>query len=121
MGIAWDLFFSGHGVSQTLDEASLLMSNCDQQIGAMGHHIDAVLYANFFAKSAYFSEVVLFMDCCRDLVSIPPRIPPWRPIDEVDGSAVKRFYGLATRWSQQAREGKARDGLVHGHFHASAY
>lgn len=111
------LFFSGHGFAQTLDEAALLMSNCDLQTGATGHHVNAVRYADFFAMSAYFSEVVLFMDCCRDdLVRIPPRLPPWQSIREVDGSTVKRFYGLATRWSQKAREGKTTNGTVHGHF-----
>ena len=72
------LFFSGHGFAQTLDEAALLMSNCDLQTGATGHHVNAVRYADFFAMSAYFNEVVLFMDCCRDdLVQVPARLPPW--------------------------------------------
>ncbi|MHB1312517.1 MAG: caspase family protein [Gemmatimonadaceae bacterium] len=111
------LFFSGHGFCQTLDDAALLMSNSDIKHGVTGHHVNAVTYANFFAMSAYFDEVVLFMDCCRDdYWRAPSRALPWQSIREVDGADVKRFYALATKWNQKAREAMSENGKVHGHF-----
>ncbi len=112
------LFFSGHGFGPDLDEAALLMANCEASIGITGHYINAVQYANFFAKAAYFDEIVLFMDCCRDdLWQAPPRQAPWQRSPNPDGADVKRFYGLATKWARKAREAAPPGGgPVHGHF-----
>ena len=110
------LFFSGHGFSPTLNDAALLMANCDASVGITGHYVNAVHYADFFATGAFFDEIVLFMDCCRDdLFRAPTRVAPWQSVRNVDGGNVKRFYGLATKWARKARESKT-GGQVHGHF-----
>jgi hypothetical protein len=111
------LFFSGHGFGPTINDAALLMANCDASIGITGHYVNAVTYADFFATGAFFDEIVLLMDCCRDdLWRAPGRTPPWQSIRNVDGGSVKRFYGLATRWARKAREAKTPEGIVHGYF-----
>jgi hypothetical protein len=111
------LFFSGHGFGPGLDDAALLMANCEATLGITGHYINAVQYANFFAKAAFFDEIALFMDCCRDdLWQAPARPAPWQVLRNVDGGSVKRFYGLATKWAQKAREAKTPAGPIHGHF-----
>jgi hypothetical protein len=111
------LFFSGHGFSPGLNDAALLMANCEASLGITGHYVNAVHYADFFAKAAYFDEIALFMDCCRDdLWQAPVRIAPWQVLRSVDGANVKRFYGLATKWARKAREAATPAGPVHGHF-----
>ena len=111
------LFFSGHGFGPTINDAALLMANCDASLGITGHYVNAVMYADFMATAAFFDEILLFMDCCRDdLWRAPGRNPPWQSLRNVEAGNVKRFYGLATRWAQKAREAPTADGTVHGYF-----
>ncbi|MBW8875025.1 MAG: caspase family protein [Acidobacteria bacterium] len=111
------LFFAGHGFGPDLNTSALLASNADLLLGTTGHHLNAVEYADWFAAAAYFDEIVLFMDCCRDDM---PRAPlgqaPCQSVHNVRGGQVKRFYGLATRWAKKAREAEAANGDVHGYF-----
>ena len=75
------------------------------------------MYADFLATAAFFDEILLFMDCCRDdLWRAPGRIPPWQSLRDSDAGGVKRFYGLATQWAQKAREAPTPEGTVHGYF-----
>lgn len=111
------LFFSGHGFGPTINDAALLMANCDSKMGFTGHYVNAVMYADFFVTANYFDEIVLFMDCCRDdLWRAPNRIPPWQSLRNVEAGNVKKFYGLATKWAQKAREAPTPEGTVHGYF-----
>lgn len=111
------LFFSGHGFGPTINDAALLMANCDASLGITGHYVNAVMYADFLATAAFFDEIILFMDCCRDdLWRAPGRNPPWQSLRNVEGGNVKRFYGLATQWAQKAREAPTPEGTVHGYF-----
>jgi hypothetical protein len=106
------LYLAGHGFAPTLEDAALLMANAAR---GRVHHLAGRPYANWFRRSAFFDEVVLFMDCCRENY---PRSPV-RPchLDTINGPRLARhFYGLATEWSRAAREAPDDDGVVHGLF-----
>jgi len=107
------IYLAGHGFAPDIEEAALLMANAAR--GRTGHHIPGRPYANWFRKAAYFDEVVLFMDCCRDnLPRAPLRAPPYEVINS--GTAARRYYGFATKWSRTSREKKLADGRVSGVF-----
>lgn len=110
------LYFSGHGFAPDFEQAALLMANATQK--RTGLHLLGKPYADWFFRSGYFREVVLFMDCCQEKYS--KTVP--RPIhfnEITDFAAIeegKRFYGFGTKWSRLAQERMMEDGKVHGVF-----
>lgn len=115
------LYFSGHGCSPDAavpEEVALLMANATRQ--STGYHISGVRYANWFYQSGYFDEVVLFMDCCREVYpSTPVSVVPYSPVNDTFNLASrKRFYGFAAGWARNAWEKRLPDntGDVRGVF-----
>ncbi|MGD2071807.1 MAG: caspase family protein [Gemmatimonadota bacterium] len=113
------MFFAGHGLAPDPDDAALLAANSSWQ--AVGHHIPGRAYANWFRAGAYFEEVILLMDCCRDDYPLAPwRIPPWPAAHRPEGADVRYLFGFATKWARQARARPADDpGEIHGYFTAA--
>jgi hypothetical protein len=111
------IFMAGHGFGPEIDEAALLMANADS-LFRIGFHIPGRRYAKWFQTAALFEEIVLFMDCCRDILTqAPPKLPPWPPMASPAGAKVKCFFGFATEWSSKARELTFPDnGKVNGLF-----
>lgn len=110
------LFLAGHGFAPDLESAALLMANAAAR--RTGHHVPGKSYANWFRQSAFFDEVVLFMDCCRENY---PRAPV-QPVhlETITGAKPARcFYGFATEWARAAREGSFGDNVVQGRFTAA--
>ncbi len=109
------LYFSGHGFAPTLEDAALLMANATRK---RPYHFAGRSWANWFFKAGFFEEVLLFMDCCRELYTkITISVPPW--VDVIDPDSVtraKRLYAYATKWSRLTRERVMTDGRVHGVF-----
>jgi hypothetical protein len=74
-------------------------------LGRLGYHIPGRLYARWFITAAFFDEVVLLMDCCRDDY---PRArmytPPWEEIRTPRAAEVRYLYAFATEWSRKSRE-----------------
>lgn len=109
------IFLSGHGCAPPSYDAALLAANATRD--RPGYHLLGRLYADWFLKSNFFDEAVLFMDCCRENVQTPPNIPPYIDITGADAlDKTKAFYGFATKWSRLSRERKMADGQVHGVF-----
>ncbi len=97
------LFFAGHGFSNPadLEDTALLMANAAR--GMTGFHIPGRAYANWFRTAALFDEIVLLMDCCRELrQSAPQRVVPFEPRPSPPPSRI--FIGYATDLSMAARE-----------------
>jgi hypothetical protein len=111
------VFLAGHAYAPTLDEIALLMANATK---SNIHHFAGRAYADWFYSSGFFSEVLLFMDCCRENYRKAPVIPP--PYVQITGPEVvdkgKRFYGFATKWTKLSRE-TVIQGRVQGVFTAS--
>jgi uncharacterized caspase-like protein len=99
------VFFAGHGCSPTnataLRNASLLMANAN--LPRRPHNLPGNLIAEHMRTAAYFREVVLIMDCCRDEMSNAPLLNPWPPIAE-PGADGKLVTAYATAWASKARE-----------------
>jgi hypothetical protein len=100
------IFLAGHGFAPSVAEAALLMANA--AAGRFGHYIPGRLYCDWFRTAAFFEEVVLLMDCCRDVrTTVPPRMPPWDPRAGVTPS--KLFLGFATEMGRASRERPSKD------------
>jgi len=109
------IYLSGHGCAPPSYDSALLAANATPK--RPGYHILGRLYADWFLRSNFFDEAILFMDCCRENVQTPPNIPPYIDITGADAlDKTKVFYGFATKWSRLSRERKMADGLVHGIF-----
>jgi hypothetical protein len=109
------IYLSGHGCAPPSFDSALLAANATPK--RPGYHILGRLYADWFLRSNFFDEAVLFMDCCRENVQTPPNIPPYINITGADAlDKTRAFYGFATKWSRLSRERKMADGRVHGVF-----
>jgi uncharacterized caspase-like protein len=95
------IYLAGHGFAPSLEDAALLMANAGR--GRSGHHVSGRNYANWFRQSAFFDEVVLFMDCCREhSARAGVRPVPYDPLSA--RAPARHLYGFATEWSRASRE-----------------
>jgi hypothetical protein len=109
------IYLSGHGCAPRFDDSALLAANATLQ--RAGYHILGKLFANWFLRSNYFEEAVLFMDCCRENVAVPPSIPPYIDINGPEGvDKARTFFGFGTKWARLSRERLMPDGKIHGIF-----
>lgn len=107
------IFLAGHGFAQDLAEASLLMANADKHSYL---HIPGRAYAEFFRAAAFFQELVLFSDCCRNHAPrAPSKSPPFEREFNARAKDVNYLYAYATQWSSPALEGLS-SGFVQGIF-----
>jgi hypothetical protein len=102
------IFLSGHGITPALttfanvEIAGLLMANAS---ASFPDHIVGHLYADWFRNAAAFDELVLFMDCCRDLKpNVPPSGPVTPPVYSDRSGKVRFFYAMATEVDSQSWE-----------------
>lgn len=114
------LYMSGHGISPqpygnvTEEESALLMCNTEQDlIKVPRYHIPGNYVASWFCRNDCFDEVFLFMDCCRDLTTVPFINVVFSPTGTSDNG--KRFCAFATKWSRRTRE-RNINGVVQGVF-----
>jgi hypothetical protein len=111
------IYLAGHGCTPRDDQTALLTANSDNVWTGSGFHILGQYNADWFYKSATFDEVLLFMDCCRNLIKVPALDQPYA--DVIDRQAVNNgrpFRALGAKWSQKTWERPMGDGAVHGVF-----
>jgi hypothetical protein len=98
------IYLAGHGVARDIEDAALLMANAAR--GAVSsRHVSGRPYANWFRQAAFFREVVLFMDCCREAYTLAPMLASPRPYEPRNGNPPgTRYFGFATQWARAARE-----------------
>jgi hypothetical protein len=110
------IFLAGHGFAPDPDEAALLMANTE--LLAYNHHIAGRRYGTRLRTAALFEEIIVLMDCCGSFVANTPiREPGFQAPAETSGGRVKFFYGFASDFAREAREGQcAETGTVMGFF-----
>ncbi len=108
------LYFAGHGFAPSLEDAALLMANAAR--GMTGYHLPGRKYANWFRQAAFFKEVILFMDCCRESYQLSaPREVPYEKLN--GDKPAKHYFAFATQWSRATREGPwGENGTTRGLF-----
>lgn len=99
------LYLAGHGFSPRREQTALLMADASKRNVGPPYHWLGEWTAEWFFRAGYFDEVILFMDCCREIYPVEGLNMPWSPDTASDFTdRVKRFYAFATRWSLLTRE-----------------
>jgi uncharacterized caspase-like protein len=110
------IYLSGHGFAPDEDETALLMANAAKN--KLKHHVPGKAWANLFYRSGYFEEVLLFMDCCRNV--LPQTILNTPSVSVRDNpQAIQnghRLYAFATKWGAESRERVFAKGKSRGVF-----
>lgn len=100
------IYLSGHGISpsgqQSVRNAALLMANAVKPNHL--HNFPGNVWAEGARSAALFREVVLFMDCCRDLQNNAILMPHPFGDPVADSSKCYLFEAYATQWASKARE-----------------
>ena len=98
------LYFAGHGFtagSSLTDPAlfSAIAQNWDPA------HIAGCRYAAKIASAGFFDEILLFMDCCQDILkSSQVREPTWSPPDRNRSHKVKLLQAIGAPRGKKAFE-----------------
>lgn len=97
------LYFGGHGLGPSFDEAALLMA--DAALDRLSN-VGVKLYAEHLMHAAPFDELVLFLDCCREIWEQVFLGPPMytRILDADRASQVCLYQAFATRFAKKAFE-----------------
>jgi len=110
------IYMAGHGFAPRDDQTALLMANATRDRTGPVYHILGQYTADWFFKAKYFEEVILLMDCCRELYPVMGLNMSFKELlAEGAVDKVKRFYGYATKWSRLSRE-KNINGVRRGIF-----
>ncbi len=99
------LFFSGHGIALTRDDASLLGADADDT--NPGKHVSCSALKEFFEEQPYFRELVVFADCCRDDFRAKLKtfnFPTWSRGQEVGDGSPDIFFLCAADFGAKAFE-----------------
>jgi hypothetical protein len=110
------IYIAGHGFSPAnFNEVALLSANATHE---QAHNVATRSYADHFAASGTFEQVVLFVDCCRDDIE-------WAKLERPKYARVKKsralepgkaLIGFAARLAHRAREKEMSDQRVRGIF-----
>ena len=97
------LYVSGHGIAPLGGEAALLLANADEE--TLGENIELSLYSHWYEACGWFSEVVIFADCCREQLGGTPAAiaPPFNVCDRPYGNTIA-LLGYATALGGTAYE-----------------
>lgn len=109
------LFFAGHGFASSTEDVNLLTANAARD--SIGHHIAGKKYLEWFKMAALFKEVVLFMDCCREIQQTAPMRPaPFTAMVNPPPSRVLVGYATGFAMASRERPVKTNGAEVRGRF-----
>jgi hypothetical protein len=111
------IYLAGHGIEPTGGMGPALLA-ANASVTNLVRHVLGRAYAEWYYHAAYFNELILFMDCCRDNMSSTPPMALDRPIKYANVSGIKHFYAFGTKWDRRSRECQI-DGKVRGIFTTS--
>jgi hypothetical protein len=111
------LFFSGHGFAPAhRDDQTALLTAEASVANAQLSHVLGPYMADFFWRATFFKEILLFMDCCREVMECAQLYMPYEDERGSDYFTVRRFYAYGARVAKESREWKMADGEFHGVF-----
>jgi len=103
------IYAAGHGVGLSIrddpdqSDAAFLIADATPYNTT---HVMVKFNALYFLNAGIFDEVVVFMDCCRNPLSLTPNYPNYASAVNINQLGVqrRRFFAFATRWGVNARE-----------------
>jgi len=114
------VYAAGHGAALPFaadperNDAAFLVANATKYNAT---HVMTKVRALYFLNAGIFDEIVVFMDCCRNTLSLIPNYPSYVNATAFDTLETERrtFFAFATKWGLTARE-KPFDGVTRGVF-----
>lgn len=116
VGRRFYFYFAGHGLGLSFEEVALLMANATPNL--LGYNLSLSAYRTFLRQAAPFDEVVMLVDCCREIEDrAPVQSPVFRLVtrDERAGE-VQDFLAFAARFGKRAFEPETAPGENRGLF-----
>ncbi|MFZ6029419.1 MAG: caspase family protein [Chloroflexota bacterium] len=105
IGRRFYFYFAGHGIGPNLREVALLMANATRR--RLGNNLGIFDYLDFFLNWAPFDEIVILLDCCRDIEDSFSAIPAIFTKDKrPDAPIVKHMIALGSRYGEKSWEVK---------------
>jgi hypothetical protein len=95
-------YFAGHGFGPNFDDVGMLMADAAMQ--RLKTNIGLRPYLDYFHKTGFFDQVVFFLDCCRDIISVPTAEPTFTPEIMAPLGSVEDFVVLAAAYGEKAFE-----------------
>jgi uncharacterized caspase-like protein len=97
-------YFAGHGLGVKADDVVMLMA--DASLVRLNSNLGLSKYRHYFRNAAPFEEVLLILDCCRDLNNYVEPIPPsfTALTDYRAAPQVRELTALATGYGRKAFE-----------------
>lgn len=98
------IYAAGHGIGPPMGEGAVLMADADAEL--LGNSIELSLYADWYLRCGVAREVVIFADCCREIIGgiPPPAAPPFNVCQFPANIGTVRFIGYASRLGEVAWE-----------------
>ncbi len=111
------LYFAGHGFTAGSSLTDPALFSAIAQNGDTAH-IAGYQYAAKIASAGFFDEIMLFMDCCQDVLkSSQVLVPTWSPPDRNLSHKVKLLQAIGAPRGQKAFERDLdNNGVTHGLF-----
>ena len=111
------LYFSGHGFSLNEDDSPSAALFSADNIGLIHSNLAGTIYAAAVKRAKLFREVVLIMDCCRDVFgNLAYNAPDFNRVENTSSDTVKLYalYAAPRRGKSQERELPDSGGKVVG-------
>jgi uncharacterized caspase-like protein len=106
------VYMSGHGFSPRRNHGCLFAANATTRFG---YHVYPSSWLEWFQDAEYFSEFVLWMDCCMNRMStLPPSVAPAQPLNKPAAAGPTFIAFAAQRPLKAVERAIAEDG---GQFH----
>jgi hypothetical protein len=111
------LYFSGHGFSLSDDRSPSAALFSADNYGLIHSNIAGTVYAEAVKRARLFKEVVLIMDCCRDVLdNYAYNLPDFNQVENSGSDTVNVYalYAAPRRGKSQERELPDSEGKVVG-------
>lgn len=97
------IYAAGHGIGPPTGEGAVLMADGEQ---GLWNSIELAGYADWYLHCGLVHEVVIFADCCREIIQgfPPPAAPPFSICQVPNFPGTVRFIGFASRLGDVAWE-----------------
>lgn len=111
------IYAAGHGVAIPNGEGAVLMADAEPAL--LGFNVDLSLYADWYLRCGLVHELIVFVDCCREVADgMPPGAVLFKHCRFPQAKGTVRFVAYASRLGEQAWEPIAIDdpNLTRGYF-----
>ncbi|OQP59660.1 hypothetical protein A3860_36435 [Niastella vici] len=110
-------YFAGHGIGLDYDTTNNALCLADWSEKKRGNALSSKDYHNTFIKLGLFRQVIILLDCCREIkVNVYPRPPEETPMAGSGPHQAEVFWGYATKFNNLAHEIDTENGDKRGAF-----